>query len=77
MQEELAPTQQKVHVFHGDAPDVFAYLMEGSGAMSDKAIFEDTSNHIYEAMKKVATQSTDGKHFAAGGFRNALSVLGI
>lgn len=28
MQEELAPTQQKVHVFHGDAPDVFAYLME-------------------------------------------------
>lgn len=56
---------------------VFAYLMEGSGTMSDQAIFEDTSAHIFEAMKKVSAQSADGKHFAAEGFRNALTVLGI
>ncbi len=54
---------------------VFAYLMQLNAEISNKAIFQDSSNIILEAMKKAASQSTDRLNFSREAYRNSLKKL--
>lgn len=54
---------------------VFAYLMQSRIEVSDKAIFSDTSNAIYNAMKKVYAESTSKTSIAKTGFEISLKQL--
>jgi len=54
---------------------VFAYLMQLNAEISDKAIFQDSSNIILEAMKKAASQSQDRLNFSREAYRIALKKL--
>jgi len=54
---------------------VFAYLMTDSIEMSDKGIFEDTSNIIKDALIKVHNQSTETTKIAKTAFTIALNKL--
>lgn len=54
---------------------VFAYLMQLDAEISDSAIFQDSSNIILEAMKKVGNQSPDKLNFSREAYRIALKKL--
>jgi len=54
---------------------VFAYLMQLNAEISDKAIFQDSSNIILDAMKKAASQSQDRLNFSREAYRIALKKL--
>jgi len=54
---------------------VFAYLMQLDAEISDSAIFQDSSNIILEAMKKVGSQSPDKLNFSREAYRIALKKL--
>ena len=54
---------------------VFAYLMQLDAEISDSAIFQDSSNIILEAMKKVGSQSPDKLNFSREAYRIALQKL--
>jgi len=54
---------------------VFAYLMQMDAEISDSAIFQDSSNIILEAMKKVGSQSPDKLNFSREAYRIALKKL--
>lgn len=54
---------------------VFAYLMQPRVEMSDKAIFQDTSNVIRHALVKVKDVSSDKKGIAKRAFEIALKQL--
>ncbi len=54
---------------------VFAYLMQLDAEISDKAIFQDSSNIILDAMKKAASQSQDRLNFSREAYRIALKKL--
>lgn len=54
---------------------VFAYLMQLDAEISDSAIFQDSSNIILEAMKKVGSQSPDRLNFSREAYRIALKKL--
>ena len=54
---------------------VFAYLMQLDAEISDSAIFQDSSNIILEAMKKVGSQSSDKLNFSREAYRIALKKL--
>lgn len=54
---------------------VFAYLMGDDAEISDDAIFNDTSEIIYNAMKKVAEKCPSGKTFSQEAFTIALSEI--
>lgn len=54
---------------------VFAYLMGDDAEISDDAIFNDTSEIIANAMKKVAKKCPSGKTFSQEAFTIALSEI--
>jgi glutamate dehydrogenase/leucine dehydrogenase len=54
---------------------VFAYLMQLDAEISDSSIFQDSSNIILEAMKKVGSQSPDKLNFSREAYRIALKKL--
>lgn len=54
---------------------VFAYFMERKVSMDDEAIFNDTSQVIYEALKKVYSKRTSKKEMSATAFKIALEQL--
>lgn len=55
---------------------VFAYLMSSKNAdMSDRAIFKDTSQTIYNALKKVQERNGTGKNISRTAFEIALAQL--
>jgi glutamate dehydrogenase/leucine dehydrogenase len=54
---------------------VFAYCMEKDVEMSDEAIFNDTSEVIYQAIKEIFEQRSSKTDMAATGFEIALSQL--
>lgn len=54
---------------------VFAYFMERRVAMTDEAIFEDTSNTIKKALQNTYKNSTDKKNISSTAFEIALKEL--
>lgn len=54
---------------------VFAYCMQDKIELSDAAIFEDTSETIYTAMKKVKERRSGETHLASTAFEIALEQL--
>jgi len=54
---------------------VFAYLMQPGVTLTDKAIFEDTSNIIGNAIKKIYTSNNTTTNIAKTGFEIALKQL--
>ena len=54
---------------------VFAYLMQKGSAMTDEAIFTDTSNIIRNALVKSHQKNSSKKHIAKTSFEIALNQL--
>ena len=54
---------------------VFAYLMEKGIALTDEAIFEDTSNIIRDALKHVHEISSDRKGISKRALDYSLNQL--
>ncbi len=54
---------------------VFAYCMQEKIELSDAAIFEDTSETIYHALKKVRERNPKNTHLASSAFEIALEQL--
>jgi hypothetical protein len=54
---------------------VFAYLMQSNVELSDKAIFNDTSETIKNAIQKVYNKNNSKNNFAKTAFEIAISQL--
>ena len=54
---------------------VFSYLMQNDIELSDKAIFEDTSNCIFAALRKTYIKNSDKKTITQTAFEIALKQL--
>lgn len=54
---------------------VFAYCMHDGIELSDASIFDDTSETIYQAMKKVRERNHESTHLASSAFEIALEQL--